>query len=85
LIGPDRPRTQTQTKKQKEEERKQFKKATAVQWFVEMEDFSSPGFFDSYYGAETEVEKGESFQDILHHVDWLLEDAPPTRCLCLCL
>jgi hypothetical protein len=76
LIGPDRPRTQTQTKKQKEEERKQFKKATAVQWFVEMEDFSSPGFFDSYYGAETDVEKGESFQDILHHVDWLLEDAP---------
>jgi hypothetical protein len=82
LIGPDRPltsalrfkRTQTQTKKQKEEERKQFKKATAVQWFVEMEDFSSPGFFDSYYGAETDVEKGESFQDILHHVDWLFED-----------
>jgi len=39
-----------------------------------MEDFSSPSFFDSYYGAEAEVEKGESFHDLLPQVDWLFED-----------
>merc|ERR1739847_254339 len=78
LTGPDRPPasalrlTRTKTKKQKER-----KKATAVSsGLAVMEDFSSPGFFDSYYGAEADVEKGESFQDILPQVDWLFEDAP---------